>query len=266
MTLREKLVELGGVGTPVKIGFQSSWVYCGRLCENYEKLIDILYKRDRAKNTNTLNERNYHLTHFDEYWQRVTTKEMADLEDSMDYEKRAEEYRKEIKSILEDLEVRVCELRGLQSEMNKCEPGDKLRAIKDRINSKARIIYSQRAKMRERKKDLNAIDGKHLTDEEKQEKRDKLLNQIATRKRIDHEKTLRDIDRISHDLYGRPEWLERFVTECYDSIDPDEISGTKCIACKGITNGDYWFSGEMDHDEEMQQLIEAVANGGDLSA
>lgn len=255
MTLREKLKEIGGVGSPVKIGFDTGWVYAGRLCENYESVIDALNNMDKEKNIEFIERIKTHIEIFDEYWEQKIKNSMEQLEREMDYERCREDYRFQIKMIKDELNERQKRLEEITKSINEADTSKLRNALYLRKKAVTQSIYRRRNIIFDLTKALKESESnKDLTEEEKQEKRIEKEIHLNNAKDADWKSSNEKLEFYTTEL-NRQKWLDREVLSETDSIDVDEIDGMKNLIVEGSVYGKYWFSSEMDRDKKMQELI-----------
>lgn len=254
MTLREQLKELGGVGAPVKIGFTRSWIWCGRLCENYELLFNELYQQECVKHVQNLNDITYRITHFDKIWNEIINTNLSELEHDMDYPRLRFEYKKFISELKDSLLKRELEYDHMIKQINTKETSSERKSLYERIRVKRKTIANIRGELRILTRKYREIENITLTDEEKEQRRKERRALLQQNMDTDWIKCHEKRDELTIEL-SRPAWLDREVLEIYNSIDAEEIEGTKCISLDGITIGKYWFSAEMKRDKQMQRLI-----------
>lgn len=258
MTLREQLKELGGAGAPVKIGFTRSWIWCGRLCDNYELLFHELYQQECVKHVQNYTALVYRLAKFEKIWDEIINTSMSELEHDMDYERCRFEYKRCIDDYKELLFRREAELDHMKIKINSKETSLERQALYERIRVRQKSISNIKSELRILTRKYHEIEDKNLSEEEKEKMRNERKMLLNESKKNDWVKCHEKRDELNDEL-NLPEWLDREVLDVYKSIDSEEIEGTTCISVEGITVGKYWFSAEMARDKQMQKMIAKYA-------
>lgn len=256
MLLGETLKDLGGVGAPVKVGFESSYVYAGLLCENYEKLFYLMYVKDIDAVHYIFRKAKEHFENFDEYWDAIREKEIAQKRHDLDYPLCCEENRKEIEWQRKKIEKINENIRNIRKEIMQAEVSATRKYLYGKIHLCDREKHSRIMAIKTATDYIKEHENVVLSEAEIEKEIQHLEQNIEQRKYIDYRRTVDRIERCTTEL-EKPPYLEREVLEVYDSVSPDEL-GTKIVIADGIKGGAYWTCNEMARDSKMQKLIESV--------
>lgn len=258
MTLKEVLKECGGVGASVKVGFESSFVYCGALCSYYESLFRLMYRRDMARVKELFDNNKKHYENFDAYWAEVREREISQKKHDLDYPLCCAEKKEFIEKQKEIIGKINENIKNYRRSISKAETSESRKYLYSRIQMCDRERMTRLNTIRGAENYIKEYDGKSLSDEDIEDAIQKLEKELDLRQEKDFAKTLNNIERYSAELAKLP-YLERDVLDVYDSVSPDE-PGTKIIIVDGIKGGAYWTCGEMAKDKVMQRMIERVGD------
>jgi hypothetical protein len=261
MTVKEKLEELGP-GYPVNIGFCTGWMFAGNNFKGICKLLGYLYEKETKSYKKSLNTNNYHLDHFEEFWNQKYKDERTQLEYDMDIPGKLAGS----KAQLERIEDRIKKCLELVEKFEKL----KVKAVSEGKGDSARkyhedAAYNKRqlADARKKKTELTEVirdleSTGPIPEDIKEKRRQDLADNIAMRKRVDYKKTVDASEKLTEEL-ERPPFTDREVTEFYPIKTPWDDPKRMAIKAEGLANGKYWGEFEQVKDEHMTELIARFA-------